>query len=85
MNEIDCKYMHVKFLNVSEAIVLIILSLIYPNQSTYYEPTLCNLFNQPGKNFKRIYINHEQPLTFNNLRHMLFNNVKVVFMYQTIM
>lgn len=81
MKEIDCKYMHIKFLNVSEAIVLIIQSLIYPNFSINNEPTICNLFSQQGNNFKKMHINYEQLLNIDNLQYMLFKDVYFIILF----
>lgn len=72
--------MHVKFLNVSEAIVLIVQSLIYPNFLTNNKPTICNLFSQHGNHFKKMHINNEQILNVNNLQYMLFKDVNILFL-----
>jgi len=71
-----CKYAHLNILTVFEAITLIVLSIIYPEQKIKNKPTLCKLL-EVGKPFKMISINYSRPLNFKNLNKQLF--VEVVF------
>lgn len=62
--------MHLKFLRVCDAVVLVILSIIYPKLSLKNKPIICAL-KDSGKPFSVVKIDYTTTLTFESLEKML--------------
>jgi hypothetical protein len=62
--------MHLKFLRVSDAIVLLILSIVYPKSSHRNKPLICAI-KDSGKPFSIVKIDYTTTLTFETLEKML--------------
>lgn len=81
MESVNCQYMHVKFVKVLDAIVLLIQSLVYQEKSN--KPTICALFD-PVHRFKFIQVNYQQKFTVQYFKKCLFKKVNCIFIIQFI-
>jgi len=76
MESVTCQYMHVKFVKVLDAIVLIIQSLVYQEKSN--KPILCAL-NDPVHRFKFTTINYRHKFTVKYIQKCLYDKVNCIF------
>lgn len=68
--------MHVKFVKVLDAIVLLIQSIVY--QEKLNKPIICALFD-PEHRFKTIKINYQKKFTTKYFQNCLFDMVNYIF------
>jgi len=76
MELVPCKYMHVPFVNVLDAIVLIIQSIAYQERSN--KPIICSLFD-PVHRFKFVQVNYQLKFTVKYFQKCLFEKVNCLF------
>lgn len=73
--------MHLKFVNVVDAITLMIMSIIIPEYESYKQkPTIYALHGNGIPN-EKIKISYRRPMTFKNLKSMLFEVIILFFVF----
>jgi len=76
MESLTCQYMHVKFVKVIDAIVLITQSIIYQEKSN--KPLICALFDKCHR-FKFIHVKYRHKCTARHIKKCLFEKVNSIF------
>lgn len=80
MESVSCQYMHVRFVKVLDAIVMIIQSIVYQERNN--KPLICALYD-PIHRFQFVRINRQHKFTIKYIQKCLFEKVNCIFVLKS--